>query len=365
HYIVMEYVEGENLKSLINREAPLPVSQAIAIAEAVAYGLESAHRQGMVHRDIKPQNIMVTYDGHVRITDFGIAKSAFSTALTQTGTTFGTADYISPEQASGQTASAQSDIYALGVTLYEMLGGKLPFTGDGAVAIAMQHVNSQPPPLRQLNPQVPYQLEALIGQAMAKDPQQRPGSAREFAHLLHYYRDMAEQQTIYSPRPIQGSDPAEARSFAQVAGAAGVGRGALPPARPPVQPAPKPQNHSCGMFLVGLVLLGGVLTLVLLLNTGVLSFDNTASGNASPAPIAALDGDATPTSTTTGQTATPTSSTPTPSPTPSPSPSPSPSPTATEVPRVAVPDIRSLPRSRSPQPAGPGGATSRERRRYP
>src|ERR1700712_479744 len=116
HYIVMEYVQGSDLKALILQNGPLPIEQAVYIAECVANGLETAHRVGMIHRDIKPQNIIVGQQGQVKITDFGIAKSSLSTALTETGVTFGTADYISPEQARGQQASPRSDIYALGVT---------------------------------------------------------------------------------------------------------------------------------------------------------------------------------------------------------------------------------------------------------
>src|SRR5215216_4937284 len=141
HYIVMEYVEGSDLKGAIARNVPLPIEQAVPIAEAVARALEAAHRIGLVHRDIKPQNIIVGPQGQVKITDFGIAKSSLSTALTETGVTFGTADYISPEQARGQPATPRSDIYSLGVTLYETLTGRLPFGGDSSIAVAMQHVS--------------------------------------------------------------------------------------------------------------------------------------------------------------------------------------------------------------------------------
>jgi eukaryotic-like serine/threonine-protein kinase len=167
HYIVMEYVEGIDLKRLINREAPLPINQALHIGAQVARGLQAAHQAGMVHRDVKPQNIIVAPDNNVVITDFGIAKSARSTALTETGVVFGTADYISPEQAQGRTATASSDIYSVGVTLYEMLTGKLPFTGDTALAIAMKHVSDQPVPPRQINRAIPPQLEAIVLRCLA------------------------------------------------------------------------------------------------------------------------------------------------------------------------------------------------------
>ncbi|HRC74344.1 MAG TPA: protein kinase, partial [Kouleothrix sp.] len=196
HYIVMEYVPGSDLKALIVREAPLPVERAVSIAEAVARGLDAAHRLGMIHRDIKPQNIIIGEAGQVKITDFGIAKSTMSTAMTETGVTFGTADYISPEQARGQPATPQSDIYSLGVTLYEMLTGRLPFTGDSSIAVAMQHVSAEPPPPRMYNSRIPPQLEAIVLRALNKDPSRRPHSAREFANLLESYRTAGDQATV-------------------------------------------------------------------------------------------------------------------------------------------------------------------------
>jgi serine/threonine protein kinase len=177
HYIVMEYVDGFNLKALLNREAPLTVDRAVKLAIQVALGLHAAHRAGLVHRDIKPQNIIVTADGHARITDFGVAKGRLSTAFTETGVAFGTVDYLSPEQAQGIAATAQSDLYSLGVVLFEMLSGRLPFSGDTAVAIAMKHASEPPPSLCALNPHVPLSLERIVFQLLAKDPAQRPQSA--------------------------------------------------------------------------------------------------------------------------------------------------------------------------------------------
>lgn len=365
HYIVMEYVDGENLKTRINREAPLSVGQSVAIAEAVAYGLDSAHRLGMVHRDIKPQNIMITHDGHVRIADFGIAKSEFSSALTQTGVTFGTADYISPEQAQGKGATPQSDLYSLGVTLYEMLSGRLPFVGDTAVSVAMQHVGTQPPSLREQNPHVPIQLEALIMQVMAKDPAQRPASAREFAQLLAQYRDQAAQQTAYMAMPIElATAEDQVRVTTTSTGPAPVvGRGGFPPPRPPVAKSPQSQSQGCGVFIVGLLVLVGVLSLVVIFGGGLLDARIGISPPSSPTPldlVAILETSELPTPTitpspspTTGRTPTivlePTSATPSPSalPTPSASPSVSPTPSVepspTPDPLVLVPDLRGLP----------------------
>lgn len=201
HFIVMEYVDGSDLKSLILRYKQLPVQQVLQIAAAIADGLDTAHQLGMVHRDVKPQNIMVSADDTAKITDFGIAKSGLSTAQTETGVTFGTADYISPEQARGQPATAQSDIYALGVTIYEALTGQLPFVGDSAVAVALQHVGSKPPPIRRHNPNVSQNLEALIMRALAKNPSDRPATAKEFAQLLRAHEETEVRDTL--PRPIR------------------------------------------------------------------------------------------------------------------------------------------------------------------
>jgi serine/threonine-protein kinase len=305
YYIVMEYVDGLNLKTLINREAPLMVANAIAIAEAIASGLDAAHRVGMVHRDIKPQNILVKPDGHVQITDFGIAKSHLSTAMTRTGITFGTADYISPEQAQGLDATPRSDIYSLGVTLYEMLTGRLPFTGDSAVSVAMQHVNTPVPPLRQFNPQVPPNLEAIVARALSKDPEQRPSSAQEFAHMLRNYRNIASQATVVaqapSPSPAQRyPSSAQPRSHYPHAGSGGSsntsttgGRSTIPAPRSGVGRAPQ-QGIGCGIFIVGMAILAGVFGLVLLFTSGV--FDSMLAGFDNP-PTPMVQTTVTPTAT--------------------------------------------------------------------
>jgi serine/threonine-protein kinase len=318
HYIVMQYVDGINLKTLINREAPLLIAYAVSIAEAIALGLEAAHREGLIHRDIKPQNVIVGTDGHVRITDFGIAKSHLSTALTQTGITFGTADYISPEQAQGQTATPQSDIYSLGVTLYEMLTGRLPYTGDNAVSIAMQHVNTPPPAPRQLNPQIPDQLEHLVLQALAKNPSERPASAQAFAHMLRHYRSVAEQPTsanaagISAPRPsAPATRPAAQRGGTHSSSGNTGGRSTIPASRPKLGRAPSQQGVGCGTFVVGLLVLSGVLGLLLLFISG--SFDTLVAGINTPAPSSPVVSPTLAASTT--PTPTP-SSTPTVSPTP-------------------------------------------------
>jgi serine/threonine-protein kinase len=274
HYIVMEFVEGTDLKTIINREAPLAVSRAVGLAEQIARGLHVAHRAGMVHRDIKPQNIIVTPDGQARITDFGVAKSHLSTALTETGVSFGTVDYLSPEQAQGRPATAQSDVYALGVVLFEMLTGRLPFNGDSAVAVAMKHVTEPPPAPRRLNPVIPVGLEALILRALSKDPAQRPQSAQEFARLLAAYEQVAQQDTLVNTALPQPERPAPRVNTSQPRpqqGAGATGRVPIAPQRSVPTRAPRQDGLGCGVFLVGMLVLAGVLGLVFVLSTGALS----------------------------------------------------------------------------------------------
>ncbi|MCU0490137.1 MAG: Stk1 family PASTA domain-containing Ser/Thr kinase [Chloroflexaceae bacterium] len=272
HYMVMEYVNGTDLKSIINRDAPLPVERAVEIAEEVAKGLEAAHRVGLIHRDIKPQNIMVSPDGHARITDFGVAKSSLSTAMTETGITFGTVDYISPEQAQGLPATPRSDVYSLGVTLFEMLTGQLPFAGDNALSVAMQHVTTPPPSLRRLNPQVPAQLEALVLKALAKDQKQRFESAQEFARQLHAFRTSAQQETVYNPHLARRlpTDAPQPRPAANGKSGSYTTVRAVP-MRPAVAKAPRDSGQGCGVFFVGMLVLAGVMALVLLISSGALS----------------------------------------------------------------------------------------------
>ncbi len=276
HYIVMEYVEGTDLKTLINREAPLPIARALAIAEQIARGLHAAHRVGLVHRDVKPQNVIVTPDGFARITDFGVAKSHLSTALTETGVSFGTVDYISPEQAQGLPAGPQADIYALGVVLYEMLTGRLPFSGNNAVAVAMKHVAEVPPPPRTFNRQIPPHIEALVLRAMAKDPAQRPRSAEEFARLLTGVSQLGEQETVMGPgvnvRPPSPARPANVPPTPQPGRPANGGTSRtpiIPPHRTTPARAPRQEGVGCGVFLVGMLILGGVLGMIVLFSSGV------------------------------------------------------------------------------------------------
>jgi eukaryotic-like serine/threonine-protein kinase len=181
HYIVMEFVEGRTLADIIHEEGALPPRRAAEIAVAVCRALSSAHEKGMVHRDVKPGNVLITPDGGVKVADFGIARVAVGEPLTVTGSVMGTASYLSPEQAKGEKVDARSDIYSLGCVLYEMLTGRTPFEADSPVSIAYKHVEEQPTAPSTVNPAVPRELGAVVMKALAKDPADRQHGAEDMA----------------------------------------------------------------------------------------------------------------------------------------------------------------------------------------
>src|SRR5438093_2069009 len=184
HYIVMEYIEGRTLRDIIREEGPLLPERAAEIAADVCAALSFAHQHGIVHRDVKPANIMLTKAGSVKVTDFGIARAMTGDTVTQTAAVLGTAQYFSPEQAQAAPVDARSDIYSLGVVLYEMLTRQVPFTGSSPVAIAYKHVKEAPVLPSRLNPDVPPALEAIVMKAMAKNPDNRYQSAQEMREDL-------------------------------------------------------------------------------------------------------------------------------------------------------------------------------------
>lgn len=179
YYIIMEYVQGHDLKSIIMQGGPLLPERAVEIAMAICLALDAAHSHGVIHRDIKPQNVIVTGDNQIKVMDFGIARTAGGSAMTQTGTIMGTAQYISPEQAQGRPADPRSDLYSLGVVLYEMLTGKVPFNGENPVAVAYKQVREDPLAPSLINPDISAELEAVVMKALAKNPENRYQSALE------------------------------------------------------------------------------------------------------------------------------------------------------------------------------------------
>ncbi len=182
-FIVFEYIDGENLKELTNR-GPLEVREAIRLSLQVARALSFAHERGLVHRDVKPQNVLLNEDRQAKVTDFGIARSLDVHGVTQTGTVLGTSDYIAPEQARGQKVDPKTDIYSLGVVLYELLSGDVPYAGDNFVAVAMRHVNEPVPSVIERRPDCPMRLDLAIQRAMSKDPEDRFESMADFVDEL-------------------------------------------------------------------------------------------------------------------------------------------------------------------------------------
>ena len=178
YYIAMEYLEGRTLKELLIARGPTPLAVAIDYARQILSALGFAHRHGIVHRDIKPHNVVVAPDGRLKVTDFGIARSGTS-QMTETGSIIGTAQYLSPEQAKGAPVTPASDIYSVGIVLYEMLTGLVPFTGDTPLEIAMKHLSTTPLPPSEARPDVPHELDSIVLRALAKDPEDRYQSADE------------------------------------------------------------------------------------------------------------------------------------------------------------------------------------------
>src|SRR6266571_2810057 len=209
YFLVMEYIHGPTLKQLIGQRRQLQSLQAMEIAAQVCAVLEVAHARGFIHRDIKPQNIMLVWNSGtggsnglggdaqlVKLTDFGIVRVAEEGGLTNSGIVLGTADYLSPEQARGETLTASSDLYSLGVVMFEMLTGRPPFVGPTAVSIAMQHASTNPPPLRQFNANVPPAAEEIVMRALEKELEDRFRSAAEMQQTL---RQCARELSAQSP----------------------------------------------------------------------------------------------------------------------------------------------------------------------
>ncbi|PQP87743.1 Stk1 family PASTA domain-containing Ser/Thr kinase [Paenibacillus sp. AR247] len=184
HYIVMEYVEGHNLDEIIKERAPLQVDEAVRIASQICDALDHAHQNQIIHRDIKPHNIMIGRNGRVKVTDFGIARAVTSTTITQTGSVVGSVHYFSPEHAKGVVTGEKSDLYSLGIVLYQMLTARLPFLGESPISVALKHLQEEFEEPREVNPLIPQSVENIILKSMRKNPQERYQSAKEMLQDL-------------------------------------------------------------------------------------------------------------------------------------------------------------------------------------
>ena len=236
-YLVMELVEGEPLSAVIAREAPLPPGRVVSLLGQVAGALAAAHAAGLVHRDVKPGNLLICPDGSVKVTDFGIARAAGQVPATTTGQVLGTAQYLSPEQVEGRTATSASDIYALGVVAYECLAGTRPFDGE-AIAVALAHRSQPPPPLPEI---VPAPLAGLVMQMLEKNPANRPASAAALAQSLRSMNALDPYPAAAAPHPPAYADTTAPISPAPI----GAGSGPHTADLPPIEAAPRRR----GLFL--------------------------------------------------------------------------------------------------------------------
>lgn len=222
YYIAMEYLEGRSLKDVINEEGPLQPAVAIDYAEQMLRALQFAHENNVIHRDIKPHNIVINDRGQLKVTDFGIARAGSSPSVTETGSIIGTAQYLSPEQAKGKAVEQSSDLYSLGIVLYEMLTGRVPFEGENPVAIALKHLSDEPVPPQALVPEIPDNLNAVVMRALAKDPRDRYPGAEEFLADLERCR---QDLPVVAPLPADDTARTSVLSAGAVAAAAGADTG--------------------------------------------------------------------------------------------------------------------------------------------
>ncbi len=271
YYIAMEYLSGRSLKQLIRQEAPLDPVRAIDITIQILRAARFAHRRGVIHRDLKPHNVIIDDSGHAKVTDFGIARAGASD-MTETGSIMGTAQYLSPEQAQGHAVSAGSDLYSVGVVLYELVTGRVPFDAESAVTIALKHVSEAPTTPTQINAAVPPELEQVIMWALNKDPADRPQDADQFIAALEHVKATLlaadrGQRTSAMAAVAVGAYRTAATPVTDAPAAAPVlvpADDAVPPDEPPLHEDPRGPRWPWLVLLLALLLIGGGLAAYLL-----------------------------------------------------------------------------------------------------
>ena len=277
-FIVFEHVDGETLKDVIEREGRLPVRRAVELALEVARALQFAHERGLIHRDVKPQNVLLNGDGRAKVTDFGIARSVdVEQGMTQTGTVMGTSHYLSPEQARGEPVDEKSDVYALGAVLFELLTGEVPFSGDNFVAVAMRHIHEQPRDVRELRLDIPPRVAAAVARALEKDPAKRFPTMRDFADELNAcLKELTDEAPAENPTMIVR--PSGPPTLVQPA-----------PARPAYKPPRRRRWWPLALALVVLAAAGAITAGVLLSSSGSQtsggSGDGGGGGGSAGAPV--------------------------------------------------------------------------------
>jgi serine/threonine-protein kinase len=275
YYIAMEYLEGRTLKKLVQEEAPLSASRAIDLGIQILRAARFAHKRGIIHRDLKPHNVIVDAEGRAKVTDFGIAKAGASD-MTQTGSIMGTAQYLSPEQAQGLAVSAPSDLYSIGIIMYEMLTGRVPFEGESAVTIALKQVSEAPVPPSHHNPAIPPALEAVVLRALEKDPARRFADADEFIAALERAGQDDATSVLQATGPMVPLPPPDAyQDVAQVE------QRYYGPAEPPPEVLDEDGDGRSRWWialLVGLVVAGAIVAGLLLTGKDKVDVPNVVGG---------------------------------------------------------------------------------------
>jgi serine/threonine-protein kinase len=345
-YLVMELVLGETLASRLAREGQLPSEEARRIGAGVAEALQAAHEGGVVHRDVKPANIMLTPEGGVKVMDFGIAAAAADGRMTGTGQVLGTPAYMAPEQASGKGATPASDVYALGVVLYEMIAGRPPFAGETALAVASAHLHRDPEQLQSVAPDADPEVVQAVNNAMAKDPADRPATAAALAAMLRGDASPTDASTAV----LAAGAPTEALAMSPTERLDASGTAVLPqgpvteePETVPPAPARRRRGVAAWVIVVGALVALGILLIVLAMTLSGGKSDTplkppTPAPQSTPAPQQSSSGSQSPgpqpkTSTTAPTTVPPTTTVP-----------------ATTLPTTAI-------TTTAPQPTGTGGVS--------